>query len=268
MNSKERLRLKEKEEKSIHIIREAHALFPNSALMWSMGKDSAVLLWLARKAFLGRIPFPVINVDTTFEFKELIKFRDTLAKEWKLNLVVSKPEKPNREILKDPVAFFHHHKTIPFLSALKKLKSQAVYLGIRGDEHGIRAKERYFSLRNAKGELDFNRQAISVWNFYPRKLPNDFHFRIHPLLHWTEMDIWEYIEQEKIPLPPLYFSKKGWRYRSLDCEIACEPMKSRAKNVREIIKEIKTLETYERQGRAQDKENIYAMEKLRSLGYM
>ena len=112
MKNKKHSQLEEKEEKSIYIIREAHALFRNSALMWSMGKDSAVLLWITRKAFLGKIPFPVINVDTTFEFPELIKFRNQLAKEWKLNLVISQPQKPNREILKDPVAFFHQHKTI------------------------------------------------------------------------------------------------------------------------------------------------------------
>lgn len=260
--------LKEKEEKSIYIIREAYSAFKNAGLMWSVGKDSAVLMWLTKKAFLGQIPFKVINVDTTFEFKEIVEFRDYLSQKWGLDMYVSKPENPDKGMLHDPIKFFHHHKTLPFLDAIKKLNSQIIYLGIRGDEHGIRAKERYFSIRNEKGELDFGKQAVSFWNFFPTSLPDGHHFRIHPLLHWTEIDIWEYIDQEKIPLPPLYFAKNGLRYRSLDCEIACDPMKSNASTVREIIDEIKTANTYERQGRAQDKEDTYAMEKLRSLGYM
>lgn len=260
--------LREKEEKSVYIIREAFSSFKNAAMMWSVGKDSAVLMWLIKKAFMGSVPFKVINVDTTFEFKEIVEFRDSLAKTWGLDLYISKPEKPSIEMLHDPIKFFHHHKTLPFLDAVEKLGSKAIYLGIRGDEHGIRAKERYFSIRNEKGELDFGKQTISAWDFFPSSLPEGYHFRIHPLLHWTEIDIWEYIDQEKIPLPSLYFAKNGYRYRSLDCEIACDPMKSNAVTVREIIDEIKTANTYERQGRAQDKEDTYAMEKLRSLGYM
>lgn len=262
------LHLKNKAEKSIYIIREAYASFKKAGALWSMGKDSAVLLWLCRKAFLGKIPFPVINIDTGFEFKELTDWRDETAKRLDLNLIVARPPSPNLQLIDSPVDFFHYHKTKPFLRIIKKLNLKIVYVGIRGDEHGIRAKEHYFSLRNQQGEYDLKNQPLAVWSYYPEKLPAGMHFRIHPLLHWTEIDIWEYIRDENIPIPGFYFSSKGLRYRSLDCEPCCEPIKSDAKTIDDIIKEIKDSDSYERQGRSQDKEDPYAMERLRALGYM
>lgn len=260
--------LRDKEEKSIYIIREAYESFGDVGLLWSLGKDSAVLLHLARKAFLGALPFPVIHIDTGFEFKKLVEWRDKVAKEMGLDLRVARPNPPRLEMLENKLDFFHYHKTLPFLNFVKDNGLKAVYLGIRSDEHGIRAKEHYFSIRNKKGELDFMAQPVSVWDYYPRIVPKDHHFRIHPLLHWNEIDIWEYIKAEKVPVPDFYFSKNGYRYRSLDCEPCCVPMRSDAKTVAEIIKEIKKADTYERQGRNQDKEDMHGMEKLRALGYM
>ncbi|MFA6383469.1 MAG: sulfate adenylyltransferase subunit CysD [Parcubacteria group bacterium] len=260
--------LKHKEEKSIHIIREAFEFFERAGLLWSLGKDSAVLLHLVKKAFLGKVPFPVMHIDTGFEFEKLVAWRDKTAKKMKLDLKIIKPDPPRLEMLADKVAFYHHHKTLPFLKFVKKNNLKAAYAGIRSDEHGIRAKEHYFSLRNPEGKLDFDQQPISVWDFYPHEAPEGCHFRIHPLLHWNEADIWEYIEQEKVPIPDLYFAKNGYRYRSLDCEPCCQPIKSKAKNIQEIIHEIKNSSDYERQGRDQDKEDPHAMEKLRALGYM
>ena len=263
-----RRNLKDKEEKSIYIIREAYELFGDVGLLWSLGKDSAVLLWLAKKAFLGQVPFPVIHIDSGFEFKELLKWREETAKKLGLDLRIASPNPPKIEMLNDKFNFFHYHKTVPFLNFVQDNNLKAVYLGIRSDEHGIRAKEQYFSIRNQRGELDFTNQPVSVWDFYPQKLPQGFHFRVHPLLHWNEVDIWEYINDQKVPVPDFYFSKNGYRYRSLDCEPCCHPIKSEAKTIKQIIAEIKNSDTYERQGRDQDKEDPRGMEKLRALGYM
>jgi sulfate adenylyltransferase subunit 2 len=260
--------LKDKEEKSIYLIREAYESFQNAGLLWSLGKDSAVLLWLAKKAFLGKLPFPVIHIDTGFEFQALTDWRDRTAKASGLDLRIARPNPPKKEMLENKLEFFHYHKTLPFLNFVKDNKLKAVYLGIRSDEHGIRAKEQYFSIRNEKGEYAFASQPLAVWDFYPHSLPEGFHFRIHPLLHWNEIDIWEYIKEENIPIPDFYFSKNGWRYRSLDCEPCCEPIRSEARTIQEIIKEIRSSAVYERQGRNQDKEDSHGMEKLRALGYM
>ncbi len=260
--------LKEKKERSVYIIREAYELHRKAGVLWSMGKDSAVLLWLCRRAFLGTVPFPVINIDTGFEFTQLTAWRDEMAKKLSLDLRIARPSSRKLDLLNKPIDFFHHHKTIPFLHIIQKLKLKIVYVGIRGDEHGIRAKERYFSLRNRAGEYDLDNQPFTAWDYYPGRLPRGMHYRIHPLLHWSETDIWEYIRQENIPIPDLYFSKNGLRYRSLDCEPCCEPIRSEAKTIDDIISEIRETDSFERQGRAQDKEDPYTMERLRALGYM
>ncbi len=260
--------LKNKKEKSVYIIREAYELSKKAGVLWSMGKDSAVLLWLCRTAFLGSVPFPVINIDTGFEFSQLTAWRDEIAKKLNLDLRIARPSSSKIDLLGKPVDFFHHHKTKPFLDVVRKMKLKIIYVGIRGDEHGIRAKEQYFSLRNRAGEYDPQNQPFTAWDYYPDRLPKGMHFRIHPLLHWTEADVWEYIKQENVPIPDLYFSKRGRRYRSLDCEPCCEPIRSDARTIEDIIKEIRKSDSYERQGRAQDKEDPYAMERLRALGYM
>ena len=257
-----------KEEKSIFIIREAYEFFKHAGMLWSMGKDSSVLLWLAKKAFLGTIPFPVMHIDTGFEFKKLVAWRDKTAKKLHLDLRIIRPNPPRIEMLHNKIDFYHYHKTLPFLKFIKENNLEAIYLGIRSDEHGIRAKEHYFSIRNPLGELDFTTQPTSVWDFYPHTVPPGYHFRIHPLLHWNETDVWEYVEKEGVPVPDFYFSKNGYRYRSLDCEPCCYPIRSDAKTVREIINEIKNSSAHERQGRDQDKEDPRGMERLRAMGYM
>jgi sulfate adenylyltransferase subunit 2 len=141
-------------------------------------------------------------------------------------------------------------------------------LAIRRDEHGIRAKERYFSPRSADFTWNYQNQPAELWDLYKSQITEEEHFRIHPMLHWTELDIWRYVKKEKIPMVSLYFAKNGKRYRSIGCRTCCMPVNSNANTIGKIIKELETTEEAERSGRAQDKENAYTMQKLRSLGYM
>ncbi|MBS3148261.1 sulfate adenylyltransferase subunit 2 [Candidatus Woesearchaeota archaeon] len=260
------------ENKSIHIIREAYKQFHQLGLLWSIGKDSTTLLWLCRKAFFGNLPFPVIHIDTTFKFPEMYTFRDHWAKEWKLNLIISK----NQEALDRGIGYATHDaitccdelktKALKQLIAQKKFK--AILVGIRRDEHGIRAKERVFSPRSENFTWNYKNQPTELWDQYNSSAESSDHMRIHPLLHWTELDIWEYIKRENIPINELYFAKNGKRYRSLGCMPITKPIDSTATTVDAIIAELKTTKTAERAGRSQDKETAYAMQKLRSLGYM
>ena len=260
------------ENKSVYIIREAFYNFKKMALLWSVGKDSTALLWLCRKAFFNKIPFSVIHIDTTYKFPEMYKFRDYWAKKWQLNLLIEK----NEEALEKGVGYATHDaftcchqlKTIALQKAIKKHQLKALLVGIRRDEHGIRAKERYFSPRNIHFKWDYTNQPIEMWDQYKKKVSHGEHFRIHPLLHWTEIDIWQYIKREKIPVNELYFAKNGKRYRSLGCKPITEPIKSKANTINKIIKELENSQTAERSGRSQDKEDSYTMQKLRSLGYM
>lgn len=264
--------LKELESKSIYIIREAYKQFHNIALLWSIGKDSTVLLWLVRKAFYGKIPFPVMHIDTTYKFPEMYYFRDELAKKYGLNLIVW----TNKEALDKGMTCCmdknmtccKYLKTEALKQAIKKHNFNAVIVGIRRDEHGIRAKERYFSPRNEEFQWDYKNQPPELWDQFKSQGEEDDHLRIHPLLHWTELNIWEYIKKENIPTNKLYFSQNGKRFRSLGCTRATVAVDSNADDVDKIIEEIKTTKTSERAGRAQDKESTYIMQKLRSLGYM
>ena len=266
--------LRELENLSIYIIREAYSEFKNIAVLWSTGKDSTTVLWLARKAFFGKIPFPVIHIDTGYKFKTMYEFRDRIAKEWGLELIVAR----NEEALGiGPEAGKFECctklKTEALKKCLEKYGFDALILAIRRDEHGIRAKERYVSFRDKNFFWNYRNQPPEFWdyfNIFEFKQEGE-HLRIHPMLHWTELDMWLYIKKENIPVNPLYFSgtrKKGYRYRSIGCEPCCNPIKSDAKNVDEIIEELKKTKTAERAGRAQDKEKAYMMQKLRALGYM
>ena len=263
--------LDELENKSIYLIREAHYRFKDAALLWSMGKDSTALLWICRKAFFGKIPFPVIHIDTNFKFKEIIDFRDKYAKKWELDLIIAqnKPALANgmssqKSILTCCTAL----KTDPLKQTISQYNLKAVLLGIRRDEHGIRAKERYFSVRTDNFQWQYENQSPEFWNLFSTSLKTGEHLRIHPLLHWSELNVWEYILQENIPVVDLYFSKNGKRYRSIGCAPCCTPTPSKADNVRKIIKELKETKLSERDGRKHDKEDPYTMQKLRSLGYM
>jgi len=261
--------LKKLEEKSISIIREAMTQFKNPAVMWSMGKDSTALLWLMRKALFGKLP-PVIHIDTGRKFPEMYEFRDKLAKEWNLNLIIAK----NQQALDSGVSEKNKFecctklKTEALKKCLEKHNFDALFLAIRRDEHGIRAKERYFSPRNKQFKWDYKNQPPEMWDLFKGIFEDGTHFRVHPILHWKEIDIWEYMKKEKIPANPLYFAKKGKRYRSLGCIPCTSPIDSKADDIDKIIKEIKETKVAERSGRSQDKEKEYMMQKLRALGYM
>ncbi len=263
--------LDELENKSIYIIREAYSRFKNIAQLWSIGKDSTTLLWMCRKAFYGKIPFPVIHIDTSYKFKEIYEFRDRYTKEWNLKLLVSSNESALQKGVgptKEKLECCNQLKTEALKQFIAKHKFTALILGIRRDEHGIRAKERYFSPRDEDFKWDYKNQPAELWDQYKSKDESDDHFRIHPLLHWREVDIWEYIQRENIPIVKLYFSDGQKRFRSIGCECCCSPVDSTANTVFEVVEELKTTKVTERSGRAQDKESVYVMQKLRALGYM
>ena len=263
--------LKELESKSVYIIREAYKQFKDIAMLWSIGKDSTALLWLCRKAFYGKIPFPVMHLDTGYKFKEIYDFREKYAKEWGLKLVVGQNEEALRSGVgphADKLTCCGQLKTEALKQVIAQHKFKALLLGIRRDEHGIRAKERVFSPRNQEFQWNYKDQPPELWDYYKSKQEGEQHIRVHPMLHWTELDIWKYIRKEKIPIVDLYFAKNGKRYRSIGCEPCCNPIDSNASNVNEMIEELETTKIAERSGRAQDKERAYMMQKLRSLGYM
>ena len=264
--------LSELESESLYILREARHRYPRLALLWSMGKDSTTLLWLCRKAFLGRVPFPVVHIDTSYKFPEMYAFRDRLAREWGLDLVVHRNEEalaagmaPERF---GTLACCGALKTEALKQAVARLNLDALILGIRRDEHGIRAKERYFSPRDQQSHWRYEEQPPELWDLYRSAGQEDHHVRVHPLLHFTELDIWHYVRREGIPVVDLYFSRGGTRFRSIGCRTCCKGLPSGAGSVEEIITEIGTSNTAERAGRAQDKEEAFLMQKLRSLGYM
>ncbi|MBN2018763.1 MAG: sulfate adenylyltransferase subunit 2 [Sedimentisphaerales bacterium] len=259
------------ENQSIFIIREAYSQFRDVAMLWSIGKDSTCLLWLARKAFFGQIPFPVLHIDTTYKFREIYQFRDKYAKEWNLNLIVAKNEQAVSAGMGPKKGKFlccNELKTVALKQAIAKYKFKALYLGIRRDEHGIRAKERVFSPRDEDFEWDYKNQPPELWDQYKTKAAEEEHLRVHPLLGWREIDVWEYVRKENIPVVELYFAKNGKRLRSIGCETCCGPIDSEAVTIDKIIEELNTSRISERSGRAQDKEDAYTMQKLRSLGYM
>jgi sulfate adenylyltransferase subunit 2 len=259
------------ESQSIFIIREAYSQFRKVAMLWSIGKDSTSLLWLVRKAFFGKIPFPVMHLDTTYKFKEIYAFREKYAKEWGLNLIVAKNEEAIGKGIGPTKGKFqccNELKTVALKQAISKHGFKALYLGIRRDEHGIRAKERVFSPRDEDFEWDYKNQPPELWDQYKTKAAEEEHLRVHPLLGWREVDIWEYIKRENIPIVDLYFAKDGKRYRSIGCETCCQPVESNADTIDKVVEELRTSRVSERSGRAQDKEEDYMMQKLRSLGYM
>jgi sulfate adenylyltransferase subunit 2 len=263
--------LDELEARSIYIIREAYYRFRDKlALLWSIGKDSTTMLYLARKAFFGKIPFPVVHIDTSYKLKEIYEFREKLAKEWDFKLIIAKNEEalkegmnPNKGRLECCTAL----KTEALKQAIAKYGFKALLVAIRRDEHAIRAKERTFSPR-INFTWDYKNQPAELWNQYVTKEQSEVHFRVHPMLHWREIDIWQYIKRENIPVVSLYFAKNGYRYRSIGCEPCCKPIPSQADTIDKIIEELKQTKVPERAGRVQDKEKEYMMQKLRALGYM
>jgi len=259
------------EARSLSMIREAKAQFSNLAVLWSTGKDSTATLWLCRKAFFGTIPFPVIHIDTGYKFPEIYEFRDRIADEWGLNLVIVRnSEAAHNHVSPDKgkLECCTQLKTEALRNFIKERGFDALILAIRRDEHGIRAKERYFSPRDEQFRWHHTDQPAELWDLYVKPSEDFSHMRIHPILHWTELDVWQYVKQENLPVNPLYFNRNGKRYRSLGCMPCTVPIDSNAQNIDEIVEELATTKIPERAGRAQDKEKAYMMQKLRVLGYM
>jgi len=260
------------ENRSIFVIREAYRRFKRLAVLWSIGKDSTLLLWLVRKAFLGRVPIPVVHIDTGYKFPEIYEFRDRIARKWNLDLVIASNTEaraagmgPHQAAKLDCCTAL---KTEALKQAIPKPGFDALLLGIRRDEHGIRAKERYFSPRDEGFRWNYQNQPAELWRQYKSRTDEGHHMRIHPLLHMTELDVWRYVHRDNLPTVGLYFARNGKRYRSIGCEPCCSPIESDATTVEEIIEELIMTTTSERAGRAQDKEDANNMQKLRALGYM
>ena len=260
------------ENQSVFIFREAYHSFKNIAMPWSMGKDSNVLIWLACKAFFGRVPFPVLHIDTTYEFPEMLEFREWARAHYKLNLVVKINEEARARGVgyetHDPVTVTHELKTVALQQAMAQHGWDAFITGIRRDEDPTRAKERHFSPRNAQFEWDYKDQPPEFWGQFATTAAKGEHVRVQPLLDWTEVDIWRYIQRENIPIPKMYFAKNGQRYRSLGCSPITKPIKSNADTLDAIIAELETTRTSERAGRAQDHHERNAMQKLRAKGFL
>jgi len=286
------------EARSVHILREAYREFKQLCMLWSIGKDSTVLLWLTRKAFFGHVPFPLVHIDTAFKIPEMIEYRDRLAREWKLNMIFGtnktaldekqtfpdgnvnrimcckflKTEALKRTLSGEGERYRMNHSTGKYEIDMNKEPYTGVIVGARADEEGSRSKERYFSPRDRESEWDIAEQPPELWNQYKTDFAPGTHLRIHPLLDWTELNIWEYIERESIPIVSLYFDRgDGKRYRSLGCAPCTQPVESTAKNVHEIVEELRSgkfSRIAERSGRAQDKEDSGGLETLRREGYM
>lgn len=286
------------ESRSIHILRESYAAFKNLCMLWSIGKDSTVLLCLARKAFFGHVPFPLVHVDTHYKIPEMIEYRDRLAMEWNLDMIYgenraaleAKQTFPDGNVSRieccrnlKTEALAHtlsgewpryrlNHQTGKYETDPNKEPFTGVIVGVRADEEGSRSKERYFSPRNVNNDWNADDQPPEFWGQYKTDFAPGTHVRIHPLLDWTELDIWEYIKREGVPVVSLYFNQgDGKRYRSLGCWPCTNPVESNASTLDEIIEELRSgkfARVAERSGRAQDKEDGGGLETLRRDGYM
>ena len=293
--------LEKLESESIHIIREVVSEFENPVMLYSIGKDSAVMLHLAMKAFApGKLPFKLLHVDTTWKFKEMIRFRDAITKENDLDLLVH----INEEGIKNNIGPITHGsklhtdimKTQALKQALNKYKFDAAFGGARRDEEKSRAKERIFSFRDHQHHWNPKNQRPELWNLYNTKISTGENVRIFPLSNWTEIDVWQYIYQEKIKIVPLYLAavrpvikrddlllmvddkrlaikenekieNKLIRFRTLGCYPLTGAIESSADSVESIIIELLESKNSEREGRMIDKDQIGSMEKKKQEGY-
>jgi len=293
--------LKELEAEAIYIIRETVAEFDNPAMLYSIGKDSTVMLHLAMKAFYpAKPPFPLLHVDTTWKFREMIEFRDKRTAELGLDMLIH----INDEGVKEGISPFAHGskvytdvmKTQGLRQALEKYKFDAVFGGARRDEEKSRAKERIFSFRDKNHRWDPKNQRPELWNIYDTKVKQGESMRVFPLSNWTEKDIWHYILLENIPVVPLYMAKerpvverdgqlimvdderfdlqageevqyKKVRFRTLGCYPLTCAVESEAQTMEEVIEEMLTSSVSERQGRLIDKDESGSMEKKKIEGY-
>lgn len=300
-HSRRRTHLKQLEAESIHIIREVAAEFDNPVMLYSIGKDSAVMLHLARKAFApGVPPFPLLHVDTTWKFKEMIAFRDKMAKEVGMELIVH----TNKEGKAQNINPFDHGsakytdimKTVALKQALDKHGFDAAFGGARRDEEKSRAKERVYSFRDKHHRWDPKNQRPELWNIYNSRVNKGESIRVFPLSNWTELDIWQYIYLEQIKIVPLYYSaprpvverdgmlimvdddriplgegetpqEKWVRFRTLGCYPLTGAVESKAETLPDIIQEMLLTTTSERSGRAIDHDQSGSMEKKKREGY-
>ena len=293
--------LRQLEAESIHIIREVAAEFEKPVMLYSIGKDSAVMLHLAMKAFFpGRLPFPLLHVDTTWKFREMIEFRDNLAKKYGLDLLVH----TNKEGVDAGVTPFTHGskvhtdimKTQALKQALNKYRFDAAFGGARRDEEKSRAKERVYSFRDKNHGWDPKNQRPELWNLYNGKINKGESIRVFPLSNWTELDVWQYIHLNNIDIPDLYFARERpvvdyegvtimvnderippqyrknlrmetVRFRTLGCYPLTGAVKSHATTLPEIIQEMLLTTTSERQGRLIDSDQAGSMEQKKREGY-
>ncbi|WP_340677223.1 sulfate adenylyltransferase subunit CysD [Paraglaciecola sp.] len=293
--------LKQLEAESIHIFREVAAEFDNPVMLYSVGKDSSVLLHLARKAFApGKIPFPLLHVDTTWKFQEMIEFRDYMAKKHDLDLLVH----INQDGVDMNISPFVHGsakhtdimKTAGLKQALNKYKFDAAFGGARRDEEKSRAKERVYSFRDDNHRWDPKNQRPELWNIYNSQINKGESIRVFPMSNWTELDIWQYIYLENIEIPSLYLAKqrpvverdgtlimvdddrmpmrpgevpemRSVRFRTLGCYPLTGAVESTASTLPEVIQEMLLTKTSERQGRVIDHDSSGSMEKKKMEGY-
>jgi sulfate adenylyltransferase subunit 2 len=293
--------LRQLEAESIHIIREVAAEFENPVMLYSVGKDSAVMLHLARKAFFPSAPpFPLLHVDTTWKFREMIEFRNRMASESGMKLLVHS----NQEGIDKGINPFTHGssmytdvmKTEALKQALNKYKFDAAFGGARRDEEKSRAKERIFSFRNEHHRWDPKSQRPELWNIYNARVKAGESIRAFPISNWTELDVWQYIYLEGVPIVPLYYARerpvverdgqwimvdddrmplregetplmKSVRFRTLGCYPLTAAVESTAATLPEIIQEMLLTRTSERQGRMIDHDSSGSMEKKKQEGY-
>ncbi len=289
------------EAESIHIFREVAATFDNPVMLYSIGKDSSVMLHLAMKAFYpAKPPFPFLHVDTTWKFREMIEFRDRMARELGFDLLVH----INEDGVREGVGPFTHGsnththimKTVALRQALDKYGFDAAFGGARRDEEKSRAKERVFSFRNAQHGWDPKNQRPEMWKIYNTRVAKGESIRVFPLSNWTELDIWQYILLENIPIVPLYFAQsrpvvdrdgmlimvdddrmelrpdeavedKMVRFRTLGCYPLTGAIESEANTLEGIVQEMLIARTSERQGRLIDRDESGSMEKKKREGY-
>ncbi|HEX3467953.1 MAG TPA: sulfate adenylyltransferase subunit CysD [Candidatus Elarobacter sp.] len=261
--------LDELEAQSVTIIRDAYRLFAPCCVLWSMGKDSTALLWLMRKALLGDVPMPVVQLDTEMELPEVYAFRDELARQWNLDLRAEPcpPEEACDPSL-PPQARAAARKSEGLAALLAREGYRAVFAGIRRDEQATRAKERVVSPRAADGSWNVREQPPEFWGYALTEIPHGAHVRVHPLLGWTELDVWRYTRREAIPFVPLYLARDGMRYRSLGEKNITVPIASEAATIDAIVDELATTCEPERAGRTMDHESEASFERLRTGGYM
>lgn len=270
------------EAQSIFIFREAFHAVDKLAMLWSFGKDSNVMIHLARKAFFGKVPFPLIHCDTELEMDEVYAFRDRYAKEWGIDLVshICPPIEATDATLPH-AARVAARKTLGLKEVTEKLGLVGIIAGIRRDEEATRAKERVFSPRGQEGQWDVKEQPPEFWDQFKTEFAPGTSIRIHPLLHWTELDIWQYIQRENIPIVPLYYAReyrelegrdfggKKMRFRSLGEKGITWPIESDADTLDAIIAELKVTKVSERSGRPMGAdEDESSFERLRADGYM